>query len=56
MKHRIEILYTVYVMGSATGGGGQGGHAPHPKNGWGGSNAFGPTPPIFWENSVMKHN
>ena len=37
-------------------GGGQGGHAPPPKNGLGGAVMHLAPPPIFWENSVMKHN
>ena len=40
-------------MGSATGGA-RGAMAP-PKNGLGGP-VMHLAPPIFWENSVMKHN
>ena len=46
----IEVVVT---MGSATGGA-RGAMAP-PKNGLGGP-VMHLAPPIFWENSVMKHN
>ena len=49
------ILSIVTIsMGSATGGA-RGAMAP-PKNGLGGPVMHLAPPPIFWENSVMKHN
>ena len=55
------IYYQIYGNihthhGVRHGGGGQGGHGPPKERIGGASNAFGPPPPIFWENSVMKHN
>ena len=55
----IQYLSTVLqpAWGPPRGEGGQGGHGPPPpRTDWGACNAFGPPPPIFWENSVMKHN
>ena len=51
----VHILKFTYYHGVRHGGG-QGGHGPPKERIGGASNAFGPPPPIFWENSVMKHN
>ena len=58
MNNQLQLNLKVYIisMGSATEVA-RGGHGPPQERiGGGASNAFGPPPKFFWENSVMKHN